>query len=931
MKNVRHILNEGFDRLFETKKVIKESAPNAPLTEKQKKIAIELRRTLEDCLHRKDAPTSLKDIEYALQNVIERYFPDNAWWEVADIDIFGELLSNKDNLSDLLFVPIKIAKSIKPEFLGEEKEYGFEDCDDEECEGDECNESSNDDAIGNRVAEYQKWVDYDMKKYGKISGKTMGILKREGFTVVKDEYGDLEVIPEEKNHSSVKESKKGLTKITEGRRSNKRTFRYDVGDNKYSFYCETEDTRYGFRHLCSMFLRGQEVGDSVKKYYNRTWEMFDYQSAMLSAVENSSVSEEDKKSLKEQINEGEGLREGCEGDKCEAIENRSLEDVMDVELEDDSTPYGGTSFYGETVRDFIEEVEGSSEDTDNPIKVDTIDKLNDLLKQCGIKPIKTKLYKKESKECNESNDASIVDELEDAFWELVSEGEKPSKKSVMERASDNNGSLDIKEARKVLNSIWSSLTDKYNDDQVEGGAETINHTNTFESKKCNESNDASIVDELEDAFWELVSEGEKPSKKSVMERASDNNGSLDIKEARKVLNSIWSSLTDKYNDDQVEGGAETINHTNTFESKKCNEEIDKKGEKDIIAWWEDVEKWNSENGSPFNVDNDKSDIEGMHSAMFDMLRELKDKAEDLYKRGKKIYNRYAFSKINESEDDDDISDDEYYAELEAHIKRVPSYDDEKLKAEYEEFKDSTHEDDIRVETALKDEMIKRGFLFVYEGMKVLNENAPNFAVQDGLPIYAFLNYDEEYDNIWDRAKEEYEGEVNDDGWDEFLEDFEEKYFDEYLKGYAVIDPENDEFGEDGKTLNDAIKDFNDMLKGLTNKAYDASEDAWRDYENARDNEDVSDEDVRKLNDKANELDDIYSYLRDLELSIQSGYHQGYQLYLDGWDDIPDDFPQEYTDAIIDAYNKVGKDYHLMKLGLAYQASNGEAGYSLIED
>lgn len=821
MKNVRHILNEGFDRLFETKKVIKESAPNAPLTEKQKKIAIELRRTLEDCLHRKDAPTSLKDIEYALQNVIERYFPDNAWWEVADIDIFGELLSNKDNLSDLLFVPIKIAKSIKPEFLGEEKECGFEDCDDEECnesnnkelsdserkgfiskltaelqkepygysaeeandiaikraddldpswrvrwgndidkqirqelrnsvtkkefgEG-KCNES-----IGDRVAEYQKWVDYDMKKYGKISGKTMGILKREGFTVVKDEYGDLEVIPEEKDHSSIKESKesdvkgwwdevekwnaengnkytidnedadvedmrvamwdmlmelKGVapelyqkgkkiynkyrvfTKITEGKRSNKRTFRYDVGDNKYSFYCETEDTRYGFRHLCSMFLKGQEVGDSVKKYYNRTWEMFDYQSAMLAAVENSSVSEEDKKSLKAQINEGEGLREGCKG------------------------------------------------------------------------------------------------------------------------------------------------------------------------KKCNESDESSLADELEDAFWELVSEGEKPSKKSVMERASDNNDSLDMKEARKVLNSIWSSLTDKYNDDQVEGGAETVNHTNTFEAKKCNE----------------------------------------------------------------------------SDDDDDISDDEYYAELEAHIKRIPSYDDEKLKAEYEEFKDSTHEDDIRVETALKDEMIKRGFLFVYEGMKVLNENAPNFAVQDGLPIYAFLNYEEEHDYMWDRAKEEYEGEVRDDGWDEFLEDFEEKYFDEYLKGYVVIDPEFDALGEDGKTLNDAIKDFNDMLKGLTNKAYDASADAWRDYENARDNEDVSDEDARKLNDKANELDDIYSYLRDLELSIQGGYHQGYQLYLDGWDDIPDDFPQEYTDAIIDAYNKVGKDCHLMKLGLAYQASNGEAGYSLIED
>lgn len=763
MKNMKHILNEGFDRLFETKKVIKESAPDAPLTEKQKKIYNEIKRTIEFQISNGD----LLGVANAVEDVISRYFPNNSCGEVCGIDIYDELARARGDLFALRFtVPANIVKSIKPEFLGEEKEYGLEDCDDEECKGDECNESSNNDTIGDRVAEYQKWVDYDMKKYGKISGKTMGILKREGFTIVKDEYGDLEVIPEEKDHSPIKESKesdvkgwwdevekwnaengnkytidnedadvedmrvamwdmlmelKGVapelyqkgkkiynkyrvfTKITEGKRSNKRTFRYDVGDNKYSFYCETEDTRYGFRHLCSMFLRGQEVGDSVKKYYNRTWEMFDYQSAMLSAVENSSVSEEDKKSLKAQINEGEGLREGkeCNDDKCL-----------------------NETFYG----------------------------TEDVLKNVS-KRTKARLQRVIDTQKKYGNDMEISVMIDSPYKAHLTYGE--------------------------------------------GGA------NYYKD---------------EDGQWK------------------HDIGYIKIDSS--LANSIISDVC------KAAGMCD--------ESKQC-----------------------------------------------------------------------------EGVDDDDISDEEYYAELEKHIAEIPSYDDEKLKAEYKEFKDSTHEDDIRVETALKDEMVKRGFLFVYEGMKVLNENAPNFAVQDGLPIYAFLNYEEEYDNIWGRAKEEYEGEVNDDGWDEFLEDFEEKYFDEYLKGYAVIDPENDEF--DGKTLNDAVKDFNDMLKGLANKAYDVSADAWREYENARDSEDVSDEDADKLNDKANELDDIYSYLRDLELMIQSGYHQGYQLYLDGWDSLPEDFPQEYIDAIVDAYNKVGKDYHLMKLGLAYQASNGEAGYSLIED
>lgn len=51
--------------------------------------------------------------------------------------------------------------------------------------------------IGLDIAEYQKWVDYDMKKYGKISDDTNEKIKKAGLKVVKDKYDDYEVIADE--------------------------------------------------------------------------------------------------------------------------------------------------------------------------------------------------------------------------------------------------------------------------------------------------------------------------------------------------------------------------------------------------------------------------------------------------------------------------------------------------------------------------------------------------------------------------------------------------------------------------------------------------------------------------------------------------------------------------------------------------------------
>lgn len=48
--------------------------------------------------------------------------------------------------------------------------------------------------IGKDIDEYQQWVDYDMKRYHKISDKTNDEIRKAGLQVVKDKYGDYQVI-----------------------------------------------------------------------------------------------------------------------------------------------------------------------------------------------------------------------------------------------------------------------------------------------------------------------------------------------------------------------------------------------------------------------------------------------------------------------------------------------------------------------------------------------------------------------------------------------------------------------------------------------------------------------------------------------------------------------------------------------------------------
>ena len=55
--------------------------------------------------------------------------------------------------------------------------------------------------IGELIDHYQEWVDYDMKRYGKISDETNRDIEEAGLQIVKDKYGDYEVIAGKYNES----------------------------------------------------------------------------------------------------------------------------------------------------------------------------------------------------------------------------------------------------------------------------------------------------------------------------------------------------------------------------------------------------------------------------------------------------------------------------------------------------------------------------------------------------------------------------------------------------------------------------------------------------------------------------------------------------------------------------------------------------------
>ena len=69
--------------------------------------------------------------------------------------------------------------------------------------------------IGKDLARFQKWVDYDMKRYGKISKRTNDLISKAGLEVVKDDHDDYEVIAKDFKEESLKEDFKDVEITTD--------------------------------------------------------------------------------------------------------------------------------------------------------------------------------------------------------------------------------------------------------------------------------------------------------------------------------------------------------------------------------------------------------------------------------------------------------------------------------------------------------------------------------------------------------------------------------------------------------------------------------------------------------------------------------------------------------------------------------------------
>lgn len=68
------------------------------------------------------------------------------------------------------------------------------------------------------------------------------------------------------------------------KRYNSKTFEFTVNGEVIRFYCDTTDTKNGFCHHVFADGGGKDYEHTRVSYFNRTWETFEYESALKSAA-----------------------------------------------------------------------------------------------------------------------------------------------------------------------------------------------------------------------------------------------------------------------------------------------------------------------------------------------------------------------------------------------------------------------------------------------------------------------------------------------------------------------------------------------------------------------------------------------------------------------------------------------------------------------
>lgn len=206
MANVYKSINEGFLRKYgdldvAPKKALKESV------EKEKTEVVEAKEAEKLTGNAAKLKKAFPELNFGKSELKEDLKEDKIEELKIKIHDNPEAAALVKHILEILEGCEDCKEEEETEAIEEEAEEKPEEKAEEEVEGEEVakTEIIKED-LAQDLTRYQKWVDYDMKKYGRISDITKKALEKAGLELVKDDHGDYEVIAKEDDGKAIAES-----------------------------------------------------------------------------------------------------------------------------------------------------------------------------------------------------------------------------------------------------------------------------------------------------------------------------------------------------------------------------------------------------------------------------------------------------------------------------------------------------------------------------------------------------------------------------------------------------------------------------------------------------------------------------------------------------------------------------------------------------
>ena len=311
------------------------------------------------------------------------------------------------------------------------------------------------------IEDAQKWVDYDMEHYGKISGRTNDLVKKAGFQIIKDDHGDYEVVAGK--YESCKEE---CTKL----------------DEKLNWELSFEDS-------------DEKIVDGIDKLVSyASKKNHPFGTGPLPTHKGEKVYSEDGKAVIEVKEIAESCKEECKDDKCEEECKESCElkeaPIYDLNPQFDSRK----SFYGKAKVDtgdkndknklysyntLVAEIKDGKPVVYGTYSATTLRHIKDWLQQNGFRAVSAKQIladygvKEESlEEAADVSDRVIVNKKEDGFinkmhelrdkgYKCIGSGDKPGEMIFAKPKEIKE--CDIKESSQEIDRNGFASLIKYDD------------------------------------------------------------------------------------------------------------------------------------------------------------------------------------------------------------------------------------------------------------------------------------------------------------------------------------------------------------------------------------------------------------------------------------------------------------------------------------